>query len=78
MNGSTDFRKNNTIGLLFCENDIFKKSIEIQGVQKFKHVVIARKPMVQLVSLPNIPFRRKMTDFGRALVLWEQKIHAFS
>ncbi len=48
---------------------------KIQGVQKIKNIVIARKPMVQLVSLPIIPFRTKMTEFCQVLALWEQKIH---
>ncbi len=47
----------------------------IQGVQKIKNVVIARKPLVQVVSLPNIPLRTKMTNFDQVLALWEQKIH---
>ena len=47
---------------------------KIRGFKQIKLVIIARKPMVQLPSLPSKAFIKNI-DLGRFLGLWKQKIH---
>ncbi len=47
---------------------------KIRGSKQIKLVIIARKPKVQLPSLPSKAFIKNI-DLGRFLGLWKQKIH---